>query len=102
MIDIELSVKKQKKKQHELIGNIKPYDGHTLWEVNTKTLKVEKAKFSNVTYYYGEENKKEIIIKDHCFYVSALNKKSALKKMINNNNGSKIINTEDLLIYSIK
>ena len=60
----EVSVKQKKQVEHQLIGNIIPHDGHTVWQIDMLTGKIEKAKFSSATYHLGGENKKEVIIKD--------------------------------------
>lgn len=88
-IQIEESVKQKKQVEHELIGKIIPYEGHTIWEINKETGAIERAKFSNATYNYIGENKKEIIVKQGHEYVSALNKKNALRKYKKGLNGSK-------------
>lgn len=95
-IKTELSVKQKKQIEHELIGKIIPYEGHIIWQINKETLEIEKAKFSNATYVYGSEIKKEIIIKDGFVYISALNKKNALKKHNLGKNGGKEIDKEPL------
>lgn len=86
---IEISVKQKKQIEYEFIGQIRPHSGHTLWQINNVTLEIEKARFNNTTYNLNEELKKEIILmKDHT-YISALNKKNALKKYKQGTNGSK-------------
>lgn len=77
---IEISVNQKKQVEHQLIGKIMPHEGHSIWEVNDETLEIGKAKFSNATYQFGGENKKEIITKKGYTYISALNKKNVLKK----------------------
>ncbi len=93
---IEISVKQKKQVEHELIGRIIPHEGHIIWQINKETLEIEKAKFSNATYHLGGENKKEVMTKDGYAYVSALNKKNALRKYKQGKNGSKPINEEPL------
>lgn len=89
---IELSVKQKKQVEYELIGKIIPHENHTIWQINIETLEITKAKFSNATFVViGQQNKKELIIKDGHYYVSALNKKNALKKFHKGENGSKEI-----------
>lgn len=95
---IEVSVKQKKQIEHELIGKIIPHEGHIIWQINKETLEIEKAKFSNATYYFGGDNKKEIITKEGYAYVSALNKKNALRKYKQGKNGSKEINNEPLTL----
>ncbi len=94
--DIEVSVKQKKQVEHQLIGNIIPYEGHIIWKINKETLEIEKAKFINKAYIVGSENKKEIIQQDGFFYCSALNKKNALKKYFQNKNGSMELGEEKL------
>ena len=93
---IEVSVKKQQEKKHEFIGDIVQYEGHKLWEINKETLEIKEAKFSYATYRLFQKNKKEIFVKDGFAYVSALNKKNALKKYNNNQNGGKIMGNQKL------
>ena len=93
---IEVSVNKKKQVEHELIGEIEMYDGHTIWQINNETLEVEKAKFSNATYHFAGDNRKEIIVKQGYSYVSALNKKNALRKFKQGRNGGKPIDKEPL------
>lgn len=61
---VELSVKQKKQIEYELIGHIIPHEGHVIWQINKETLQIERAKFSNATYVFGGENKKEIILFD--------------------------------------
>lgn len=97
-IRIEESVKQKKQVEHELIGKIIPHEGHTIWEINKETGAIKKAKFSNATYNFMGENKKEIIVKQGYEYVSALNRKNALRKYKKGLNGSKNVLDEPYTI----
>jgi hypothetical protein len=88
-IGVEISIKEKKQIEHRLIDTIFPFQGHKTWEVNNETLHIEIAKYSICTYQFEGENAKEIIIKKGYTYISALNKKNALKKFIKGQNGSK-------------
>jgi len=88
-VRIEQSVKKEKEKKHSLVKSIIPHKGHTIYEIDIKTLEITEAEYANVTYVWGGENKPEVMIKKGCAYVSALNKKSALKKYKKGDDGSK-------------
>lgn len=94
----EISVKQQKQVEYEYVGNITPHDGHSIWEINVETLEIAKAKYANSTYVFGGENKNEIVIKKGHSYVSALNKKNALKKYKEGKTGGKPITVEPLTI----
>jgi|688.fasta_scaffold1207443_1 hypothetical protein len=94
--NIELSVEQRKQVQYQFIGDIVPHEGHKIWEINTETLEVKEAKFSNTTYQMFGENKKEIIVKKGFAYVAALNKKNALKKYKNGVSGGKQLGNEKL------
>ena len=100
-VKTELSVKQKKQIEHELVGKIIPHEGHVIWQINKETLEIEKAKFSNATYVYGGENKKEIIVKDGFAYISALNKKNALKKYKQGKNGSREVDDSPLQLSII-
>ena len=95
---IEVSVKQKKQVEHQLIGKIIPFEGHKIWEINNETMEVKEAKFANATYHLYGENKKEIITKQGFTYVSALNKKNALKKYKQGVNGSKTISENPLTL----
>jgi len=86
---IDVSVKKQKQVEHQLIGKIIPHENHSMWEINNETHEVKKAQYSNTTYQAFAKNQKEIIVKKGFSYVSALNKKNALKQFLKGKNGSK-------------
>jgi len=94
--NIELSVEQRKQVQYQFIGDVVPHEGHKIWEINTETLEIEEAKFSNTTYQMFGENRKEIIVKKGFSYVAALNKKNALKKYKNGVRGGKQLGTEKL------
>ena len=76
---LEISVKQKKQVEKKFIGDIIPYEGHKIWKINKKTLEIEEAKYNNTTYNISGENKKEILIIEGFEYISALNKKNALK-----------------------
>ena len=86
----EIVANQKKQVEHQLIGRMIPYNGHKIWEINIETGEISEAKFSNNTYMAFGENKKEILVKKHCVYISALNKKNALKKADKGNIGAKL------------
>jgi hypothetical protein len=88
---IEISVKKNQQKEKELIGKINPHSGHKTFEINNETLEIEEAIFNNdFAFKYGKNiQNKEILIREGYSYVSALNKKNALKQFLKGKNGSK-------------
>lgn len=90
----EISVQKQQQKEKELIGQIFPYENHKIWEIDKETLEVRLAKYEvERTFIIGQRmvENKSIIITKGCAYISALNKKTALKKFMKGHNGSKPI-----------
>jgi hypothetical protein len=78
----------QQEKQFEQVyqGSLKPHQGHTLFEINTKTGEIAKAQFETTDIQwedavYGKISKKrKCIVKPDYVYISALNVKNALKK----------------------
>jgi hypothetical protein len=67
-------------KELKLKGQMKPKRGHKLFEYNTKLNELQLAKFEPKEI---GQNKKVIIRKD-CVYVTALNKKNAVKRLMPN------------------
>lgn len=87
---IEIAVKKKQQIEHQLLGKVRPRNGHKVFEINIETLEVNEAKFSPVTaLVFGVVKNKEIIIKKNHVYISALNKKNALKKFSKTNSALK-------------
>jgi hypothetical protein len=76
---LEVVIKQKKQVEKKFIGDIIPHEGHKIWKINKETLEIEEAKYNNTTYNISGENKKEILISESFEYVSALNKKNALK-----------------------
>ena len=75
------------KKELQLIGQIKPHKGHNVWEINQITLLIKEALFKNSTITYHpkkhlRKKRKEILVNKDCVYLSALNKKNALKQYL--------------------
>lgn len=85
--DIEIIQQQQIKKQLKHIGSIQPHSGHTCFEYNTKTGELIPAKFKEEAVNFEDaakgivSMKRKIIIKEDCIYVTALNKKNAIKKL---------------------
>ena len=85
--NIEFSVKKKIGIEREFIGKLLPKKGHTLFQINKETLEIVKYVFVKRDYIYDPYNpaqkiNKEVAIKDGFAYISALNKKNALKKYL--------------------
>ena len=73
----------QQEKQQKLVGRIRPYKGHTLFEVNLGNGNVMEAKIEEpVADYLGRKLPKKVIVNKNCIYVSALNVKSLMKKLV--------------------
>jgi hypothetical protein len=87
----ELSIKKRKGIEKELIGTIIPHQGHTLWEIDNISKSIKEARITNTSYKFGVVNNQEIITEEGYTYVSALNKKSAINKFKKGRNGSKLL-----------
>lgn len=93
---LEISVQQKKQIEKKLIGDIVPNNGHKIWKINEETMEVEEAKYLNNAFIVGTENKKEILITTGFFYVSALNKKNALKLYKKGKVGGKDIDKDPL------
>lgn len=82
---IEVQAEKQEQKRLELIGRIKPHQGHVCFEYNIATGEIQEAQFMEQTVNYAEfvqtrTIQKKIMVKQGCLYVAALNKTNAEKK----------------------
>lgn len=92
---IEIVDQKQHHKTLRLEGSIEPHQGHTLYEFNTITGKIEKAKFTTrdiilptalpddmhaIDKMKASTLRKTVIMNEGSMYASALNMKNAEKK----------------------
>lgn len=91
-------VKQVQQLKQTLVGRIRPHKGHTLFEVNLSNGVVKEAevrcdvivRYKNPTFKEGcivkgnSENKitNRVDVNPHCIYVSALNAKNLMKKLI--------------------
>jgi hypothetical protein len=92
----ELSVSQEQEYRETLETTIFSHPNHTLWEIEVNTLEVNKATYEERDIKVDLSKamsvltpKGKVIIKSGYAYVSALNKKNALKKYNSGNNGSK-------------
>ncbi len=85
-------------KQFEQIyqGTLNPHQGHTLFEINTKTGEIAKAQFEQEAIKWDDavnlgirSLSRKCIVKPDYLYISALNEKNALKK------AHKLLNTKN-------
>jgi hypothetical protein len=94
---VEITQQKEDIYKLEFQQTIIPNENHTLFEIDIKTKDICIAKFESRDLVFNPKWVKGdkiplssvVIINDGKFYVSALNKKSALKKFLNKDNGSK-------------
>ena len=78
----EQVVKKQK--EYHLIGQQRKVAGHTLFEFNKKTMEIKPADISRKVIIQSDGNikyKTRTDIHENCFYLQALNKQNAEKKL---------------------
>lgn len=83
---IEEVAQTKKETQKVLECTMKPYAGHTLFEVDLANRKIKVAKFDELPAVKYEDAmqgnisvKKQITKRENCIYISCLNKKSLLK-----------------------
>ena len=97
-VTIEQSKEQEQESRIEFDTRIIPHQGHTVFEINTKTLDVVKAQFEETDLIFDPKYTKgkmlnverKIIKKEGFVYVSALNKKNAIKNYHKGCNGSSI------------
>ena len=96
--------KKQEEIEIKWIDDLRPLKGHTLWEINNTSLKVQKAEFiPNDTADFGEflksgaiKKDKEIVIKQGHSYISALNPSSALDRFKRGKGSAKLADKKSM------
>ena len=72
-------------KEYKIVGSIQHVTGWTLFEINQKTLEIKEAVFreqSTAHYTTGEAIPKRVDMKQHHYYMEALNKKYAMNKYL--------------------
>ena len=87
---VEIIDEKSIEKQEMFLGSLRPHSGHSCYEYDTETNTVQLAKFEQAEFNMitGEPLKRKIITKESAMYITALNKKNAIKKF------SKILNRD--------
>lgn len=88
----EVSVKKQVQIEYLPDGKLRPYAGHTLFEIDTKTLEVLEAEYKMeavIDWFQAVaemanpvRSTKEVIKRKGCVYISALNAEKALERYL--------------------
>jgi hypothetical protein len=103
---IEISIKKQIQVEKELVGNITPHPNHKLYEIDNETSEINEATYIEEPTFikFGisvpKKTTKKALVRDGFTYVSAMNKKNALKHYKNNSNGGmKLGNGLDIKIF---
>lgn len=93
---IKVVGEKEVEKKLKLLGSIRPKKGHTLFEINLKTLEMREAEteIQPVVFREGQSKfvplRKKVVVKVGHTYISALNKKNALKHL-----AKRIINSKN-------
>jgi len=94
-----LAAEQRQVKSNTLVAQIKPQPGHTVFEFDLATGQVQPATIESVTVAHVPQSKlpehhirvmgntsnvvrKKVVQRPQCLYVSALNKKNAIKKFI--------------------
>ena len=97
-VKIEQSKEQEQEARIEFDTRIIPHQGHTVFEINIDTLDIVKAEFEETDLIFDPKYTKgrmlnverKIIKKEGFVYVSALNKKNAIKNYRKGCNGSSI------------
>lgn len=88
-LEIVSQVKQNQEKQTKFIGRLLPQSGHKCFELNIKTGVISLAKFKEEAINFDDAKQgiisttKKVIINENCKYVTALNKKNAVKHFNN-------------------
>lgn len=76
---LSVSVENVQAKHRRCLGTLQPSKGHKIWEINVFTYEIRQALYTKTTTDLKGRVTKTIETDDSCVYVSALNKKNALK-----------------------
>lgn len=107
MKELELTSKEktelivEQHKQIRRVDRIVPHPGHSIFEVNCITGEVKKVEYARGNVVIDPKGKPrttpgKLIVNKDCYYVSALNKKNAIKKIkalaegLSKSNGSRV------------
>jgi hypothetical protein len=73
-------------KKSNYLGSIRQQNGHKCFEINTKTGEVNEANYEQIKAKYTTAKSigivRKIIVKEDCLYITALNKKNAIRKLM--------------------
>lgn len=86
---MEVQVQQRKQVEYQLLGSLKPKNGHTIWEVNTETGAIFPAEYKKEAAVFGAKiPPKKLIVNPDCVYIPALNEENAKRKYLQNKNQS--------------
>jgi hypothetical protein len=81
----KIEVKQQQKQEYKIIGSINHNRGHILYEYNKLTHELNIAKYGKIdnTISFDSTSLKnyQVIINKDCYYLEALNRANAIKKL---------------------
>jgi len=80
-VEIVDQTKVEKKKQ--FVGTLNMFPNHVCWEYNVETNELLHAKFTETQFNMstGKPEHRKVEVKETCLYLSALNRKNAIKKL---------------------
>jgi hypothetical protein len=105
-IKVQANKQQQKEDQINFFGRIKPKRGQSIFEINTKTGEILQAKFINTTVNYVQAVKgdfsglNEVLVKEDCIYIPAINEANALRKFKQNPNQEAYFIKEAIFSFS--
>ena len=98
---VKITKEAEQEKKKQLLGKIMLKKGHSVFEFNRVTLEIKIAeqkelpykyslpiKTNNLAYFaeYNTQSRCEIVIKENCIYIPALNKKNVKKVLFRDYN----------------
>lgn len=95
--DVSITLQQEKEIKQKLVGRLVPHKGHTIFEINFVTgeckpaeiIQNETAALTTSKKLSKPQSIGKVVINKDCVYVSAMNKKNALKHLQKLSNGSK-------------
>lgn len=98
--DDKIEVTQEQEQEYKLVyhATIVPHSGHTLFQIDPESMEITEAEYAVRDYIFNPHWKKgdpipshgEVVMKQGMVYVSALNKRNALKKFQKGSDGTKL------------
>lgn len=84
----KIEIQRKQQQEYKFLGSLRKQKGHIIFEYNSETKELNPANFQmENTIVIKDRNdliggkKYKVVVNQNCFYIQALNKKNAIKKL---------------------